>query len=145
METIFNVLKTFWYELQGSVTNLQANGDEGEIQCRSNVDRLVEKVPLSLRRQWGKFVYSLRPKQPTLRNLEKFLEQVVESEGYAQPTSPIAASTKTRETNTWKPRKPNGKSRRSLTILKVSSNVTRPKARQVTTISKPTYERFCFI
>ena len=140
-----NALKTFWYELRGSVTNLQANGGEGEIQCGSNVDRLVEKLPLSLRRQWGKFVYRLRPTQPTLRNLETFLEQVVESEEYAQPSYPISVSTPTRETNTWKPRKPNGKSGRSPTILKVSSNGASPKARQVTTISKPTYEKFCFI
>ena len=26
-----NALQTFWYELRGSVTNLQANGGEGEI------------------------------------------------------------------------------------------------------------------
>ena len=84
----FNALKTFWYELRGSVTNLQANGGEGEIQCGSNVDRLVAKLPLPLRRQWGNYVQRIRPSQPTLRNLEKFLEKLVESEEYARPSHP---------------------------------------------------------
>ena len=55
----FNSLKDFWYELRGSVTNLQANGGEGEIQCGSNVERLVSKLPITLRRQWGGYVHRM--------------------------------------------------------------------------------------
>ena len=83
----FNALKDFWYELRCSVTNLQANGGEGEIQCGSNLERLVSKLPIALRRQWGGYVHRLRPTQPTLRDLETFLERAVESEEYAQPSA----------------------------------------------------------
>ena len=124
----FNSLKNFWYELRGSVTNLQANGGEGEIQCGSNVERLVSKLPITLRRQWGGYVHRLRPTQPTLRDLEKFLERAVESEEYAQPSYPTV-NTPVREPVSWQPHKPKGKAVRSPTILKVSANGAAPKPR----------------
>ena len=140
----FNSLKNFWYELRGSVTNLQANGGEGEIQCGSNVERLVSKLPITLRRQWGGYVHRLRPTQPTLRDLEKFLERAVESEEYAQPSYPTV-NTPVKEPVSWQPHKPKGKAVRSPTILKVSANGAAPKTRQVATVTKPSNGKFCFL
>ena len=67
------------------MTTLQAGGDETDLICSSNVERVAEKLPRNLTRQWGKCVYRMRPARPTLIYLEEFLETAVESEECIQP------------------------------------------------------------
>ena len=78
-------LRSFWLQLKESVTTLQAGGDETDLICSSNVERVAEKLPRNLTRQWGKCVYRMRPARPTLIYLEEFLETAVESEECIQP------------------------------------------------------------
>ena len=54
-------LRNFWYELRGSVINLQHNGGDVELNCGTNVERLVRKLSTGLRKQWGRRVIKLRP------------------------------------------------------------------------------------
>ena len=71
-------LETFQAAVHCTVTILQSQGYEADLISTENLRRAVVKLPPHLRREWAQFTLKLKPNEPTLLDLDIWLQEQVE-------------------------------------------------------------------
>lgn len=77
-------LRTFSAKVRGVVATLKYGGYSSQLECFSTIQQLSSKLPLTLRKSWGKKSWSLQPKLPNLIDFDDWLDETYMEDSRAQ-------------------------------------------------------------
>ena len=70
-------LERFQATVHCAVVVFQSMGHTGDLYSYENLRRIVEKLPIELKREWGEHVLNLEPEKPSLLHLDSWLNRQV--------------------------------------------------------------------
>ena len=70
-------LEKFHATVHCAVSVFQSMGHQGDLHSYENLRRVVEKLPIELKKEWGEFVLNLEPEKPSLIHLDSWLGRQV--------------------------------------------------------------------
>ncbi|CDW61044.1 hypothetical protein TTRE_0000946301, partial [Trichuris trichiura] len=114
-------VERFYLEIHDVLNVLRARDRVVELKSAYTLHAVVLKLTYHLQRKWARRVFEIRPREPTIKDLEQWLEQIVLTNRMVEPTESSRSQSLTVR---QRPSNPLSKSRRShLNVTTVMSDV----------------------